>query len=1120
MSPNKRRMTTSDEDEENFKNRRSSLRVNLSYCTNLSDSGNGSLGRTQTENDERRMNRLQINKRLSSSKHRCNTSNRTSEITSERNKCSENDVSKLPLQIKEGIQLKRLTINLEDINAKEQILAINCKRLKDAILNKTKEIFNKQDELSVKTAMVLTSQADCSVSNMRNLNTNKLTNQYFENKGSVTCSQYNDTVNNQQGENAYPDIDATPKNGERRRNSENVVNRSKLTPKRLFTEKGKKQECRIIEDIVLDKPFSLFPLKQADRSDSPILSGSNRRLQLLRSRSKLFSQSQFKDHNNSPLTVYSDHSINIGQPVTCSTFIEDNAKDEEEGNNNPDNKASQQDDLSQHTHTINTLTSMEMTKAHGGIYSIGKHSSLPSKDSYNSNTNTKKKKCNSESVEKSKNIMSVQRLENINSPLNKLALQNNSTLSDTKNNRNVTAVCANTTVVPTQSAPVEEITLAAETRDVLQAQEQNNQIKKQNKRQCTLSLSDSNSIRSSLNVNTSLDVVTETSERKSVQKSDDRGIIVTNRHIEVTTNNEILDNQRESINTNRTSLQVNTSMDSMCKTRQRNSDCRNEQFPIKNKSNKSLTDHSSVVENTEANDIDFLENISLIERLRNISTRNQASHNNELEIPETRNKKRTKDVRSNNVISTKFQSANNNSRNSYVEGTPYPISRSVLFKRQLKHKTLNSDNNSTASCSNDSTSANNEKNNSGAKSNDLNPTSISYKTHVLTATSRKIEDDTVVLEDTLECNPFIVQEKTTVIEDSLDKTGLDETNKGNTIALQNAENVTTRRGKKRLMPLHENSQLCSIEMLEEYSDMSEKSMTIKRNKKKLKKKRSKKKTEDSKNDTTNIKNNIANEQVSLNDDYDITEDKKKENKKTKKPRKIISKKIVIKKFVNESALRIMEESRRNKGNLSMENRDSSNDFVTHRMIPTQRNKYKSQKIVIVTTGLSKGDKSLVKSIVKSLGMAEMELNVSRRTTHVVSTGVRTVNLLRAIIRGCWLITLEWVLKSLESNVWLNPEEFEMKHFSKAVLENRKDRQLFGPSYIPELFTTCGLIHVEHKTVLPYDTLKELIKTAGGHITENPKLARITVGANGLKETWIIDSITTGELQSTKFYQRK
>lgn len=79
------------------------------------------------------------------------------------------------------------------------------------------------------------------------------------------------------------------------------------------------------------------------------------------------------------------------------------------------------------------------------------------------------------------------------------------------------------------------------------------------------------------------------------------------------------------------------------------------------------------------------------------------------------------------------------------------------------------------------------------------------------------------------------------------------------------------------------------------------------------------------------------------------------------------------------------------------------------------------------------DKNLVRNIVKSLGMAEMELNVSKRTTHVVSTGVRTVNLLRGIIRGCWLITLEWVLKSLENEMWLDPEKFEMKHFSKAVL---------------------------------------------------------------------------------------
>lgn len=91
---------------------------------------------------------------------------------------------------------------------------------------------------------------------------------------------------------------------------------------------------------------------------------------------------------------------------------------------------------------------------------------------------------------------------------------------------------------------------------------------------------------------------------------------------------------------------------------------------------------------------------------------------------------------------------------------------------------------------------------------------------------------------------------------------------------------------------------------------------------------------------------------------------------------------------------------------------------------------------------------------------------------------------------------------------------------KTLQENRRDRQLFGPSYIPELFTTCGFIYVELKTTVPCATLKELIKTAGGHITENIKLAKIIIGPSGLRETWVIDSITTGELQLTQLYKRQ
>lgn len=75
---------------------------------------------------------------------------------------------------------------------------------------------------------------------------------------------------------------------------------------------------------------------------------------------------------------------------------------------------------------------------------------------------------------------------------------------------------------------------------------------------------------------------------------------------------------------------------------------------------------------------------------------------------------------------------------------------------------------------------------------------------------------------------------------------------------------------------------------------------------------------------------------------------------------------------------------------------------------------------------------LVKSIIKELGSAEINPTVTRRTTHVVSTGVRTINLLRGIIRGCWMVSLDWVLQSLEKREWLNAEAYEMIHFSKAV----------------------------------------------------------------------------------------
>lgn len=225
--------------------------------------------------------------------------------------------------------------------------------------------------------------------------------------------------------------------------------------------------------------------------------------------------------------------------------------------------------------------------------------------------------------------------------------------------------------------------------------------------------------------------------------------------------------------------------------------------------------------------------------------------------------------------------------------------------------------------------------------------------HLSTQTQKTIESNTVILEDTLSCNPFIAQNQLTVIKETPDgaKSETDESN----INVQNTECVPVRKGKRKLLPLKEDSQLCSITPVEETKCTPEESTSAKRIKR-LKKKFPKRKSIRSKNnkDTNNIKQDTASIQMWSDSDSDIPENKKTENKKVRKPKKVISKKIVVKKFVDENVLNILQENRQNKEDRSIGNRDSLDDFVKCRTTSTQLHKYKSQKIVIVTTGLSRG----------------------------------------------------------------------------------------------------------------------------------------------------------------------
>lgn len=567
----------------------------------------------------------------------------------------------------------------EDIISKERALETNCRRLKDVILNKTKAIFNKENELSIKTTMILENKKNHFEGNTHNSNSKnksnlllKTNNHCLRNKITMEHKQYT----NQQRGNRHSNI-ATPtsRNGQ---NYKQIVDKSRLTQRRLFITNDKQVEkytkCRIIEDNVLKNKCSIFP-KQIDQS-SPILSGSNRRIG-----SKLYLQNQSENHNTFS-TEHSAQNVDIGVPIICSTFIKDDTMKENK-NKNSCNKTKTDNDrnISHTTHTMNEVISMEMTEICDIQTGKVQDKNLKVNDCNEDRGKKiqKEEKSEVKSLNRKKNV-TIQKLKD--NHLNKLAVQNN--ISN--------ALCANdavNTCVPLQvSTKYEEHAVTTKMHNTLQAQKSDNKI--QSKKESILLLSDNtnstnSNIQSSLNVNTSLDVIVKTNK-------------VTSNQSFRTINNKksiVLNNQCESINSTQTSLQMNTSIDSIRKTRLRRNNCSIKQSFSQEKNIKDLRKNHSyrdnqylTIENKET-DNDFLENINLFERLKNISTQNQFSHKVQSNICEMRDKERVGNDKSNNLISLKyhFNDHTGNSDNNYscIEESPYTIS--PIDNKENKNKT-------------------------------------------------------------------------------------------------------------------------------------------------------------------------------------------------------------------------------------------------------------------------------------------------------------------------------------------------------------------------------------------------------------------------------------------------
>ena len=214
-------------------------------------------------------------------------------------------------------------------------------------------------------------------------------------------------------------------------------------------------------------------------------------------------------------------------------------------------------------------------------------------------------------------------------------------------------------------------------------------------------------------------------------------------------------------------------------------------------------------------------------------------------------------------------------------------------------------------------------------------------------------------------------------------------------------------------------------------------------------------------------------------------------------------------------------------------RRSTLDFRTSNEMKKTVRDQKEIWTEIVCTSCSTQDVNLIKQLIKKFTAAKtypqlkLAKNISNKTTHVVcgEPNKRTLNVLRGILRGCWILTKDWLEASSEAGRWEDEEDYEMITFSSAVKACRREREAFGLDfYRCDLFRDCGSIYVSRQCKAPAKELSELIRLAGGKPVNVARVADIVVGVGDVDtadmcvgEKWILDSIQRMKVMDLQEY---
>ncbi|XP_051831946.1 microcephalin isoform X2 [Antechinus flavipes] len=172
---------------------------------------------------------------------------------------------------------------------------------------------------------------------------------------------------------------------------------------------------------------------------------------------------------------------------------------------------------------------------------------------------------------------------------------------------------------------------------------------------------------------------------------------------------------------------------------------------------------------------------------------------------------------------------------------------------------------------------------------------------------------------------------------------------------------------------------------------------------------------------------------------------------------------------------------------------------------------------LVMTSMPSEKQNIIMQVVDKLKDFSFSCNVCESTTHVVAGEPRrTLNVLLGIARGCWIVSYEWVLWSLEFGYWVSEEPYELSDYFPAASICRLQRHLSIGQYQGDLFASQPVMFITAACEPPCAKLRELVQLCGGQVSRSPVTASIYIGPyrgkkqpeiKYLSEKWILDSIS-------------